>query len=390
MKKFALVSHVLPPSPSGQSIMIGKILREIPENRYILFSGSSYYKGVAVQDELPGKTYTLPVLVDSKKIGQGIFNTLKQTALMLTQIRHRAKIMEREIKNNKINALVVCSGDFSDMAAGYQVARRNRDLELIPYYFDYFSYQFPGIFRHISNLLEKLVMKRSKLIIVPNEFLHNSLDKRYGVKTALVRNPHDGHRYPASKKKSKNFTVIYTGAIYEAQLQPVKIFAQAVNKLSKEGQKITFNIYTPDSKEQLKANNLLVEASEAVQFHPPVTKEESQTKQAEADMLYLPLAANTSYPEIIKTSCPGKMSEYLNSGTPIFAHVPEDSYVAWYLGKNQAGEVMCSMTPPSVKARLKEIIKDPSGLKKYLGPALKAADDFSIKKAQEAFSKIVS
>ena len=38
MKKFAFVSHVLPPSPSGQAVVIFRLLREFDPEEYVLIS----------------------------------------------------------------------------------------------------------------------------------------------------------------------------------------------------------------------------------------------------------------------------------------------------------------------------------------------------------------
>ena len=38
MTKFALISHILPPSPSGQAVMLYRILSRISENNYYLIN----------------------------------------------------------------------------------------------------------------------------------------------------------------------------------------------------------------------------------------------------------------------------------------------------------------------------------------------------------------
>lgn len=390
MKKFALVSHVIPPSPSGQSIMLGKILAEFPAKDYVLLSASRYYTNIAVQNKLPGKTYSLPSLVDPVNFSKGLVRQIVEGFRLVKQVRLKREAISKTLKQERITSLVVCTGDFSDMAAGYLAAMRSPAIEFIPYYFDYFSYQFSGFYRVIASYLERQMMRRAKAVIVPNEFLQDMLEKRYGVTTKLVRNPHDNTNFPKSTVKNDVFTIVYTGAIYEAQLEPVLILSKAINQLGRAGHKVKFVAYTPDSEESLSKNGLTEQRSDAVLFLPPVSKTESQAKQASADMLYLPLAANTQYPEIIKSSCPGKMAEYLNSGVPIFAHVPDDSYVAWYLRKQQAGIVYSNMRVGFVVSKLKAILQTQSLLEDYTSKARVAAEDFNVHTARRSFKAAVS
>src|SRR5262245_42323104 len=42
MRKFALVSHILPPSPSGQAIVLYHLLQDIPAEDYYLLSVENY------------------------------------------------------------------------------------------------------------------------------------------------------------------------------------------------------------------------------------------------------------------------------------------------------------------------------------------------------------
>ena len=62
--------------------------------------------------------------------------------------------------------------------------------------------------------------------------------------------------------------------------------------------------------------------------------------QRNADILFLPLAFNSPYPEIIKTSSPGEIGEYLAGKKPILVHAPSDSFISWYFRKYNCGCVV--------------------------------------------------
>jgi glycosyltransferase involved in cell wall biosynthesis len=77
-----------------------------------------------------------------------------------------------------------------------------------------------------------------------------------------------------------------------------------------------------------------------------------------SDILFLPLEFETPIPELIRTSAPGKLGEYLASGRPVLAHVPANSFVAHYLGKNQCGQVASENDPASLKNHMLKLIND--------------------------------
>ena len=52
--------------------------------------------------------------------------------------------------------------------------------------------------------------------------------------------------------------------------------------------------------------------------------------QKSADILFVGLSFDASYPLLINTSSPGKLAEFLVSGRPIIIHAPRQSYISWY------------------------------------------------------------
>ena len=107
-------------------------------------------------------------------------------------------------------------------------------------------------------------------------------------------------------------------------------------------------------------------------------------------MLFLPLAFNSPYPQILRTAAPGKMGEYLASGRPILVHAPSDSFVAWYFREHQCGLVVDENDPAQLLMGIRRILTDSE-----LGTALgrraraRAVSDFGIEAAQYRFAQLL-
>lgn len=394
MGKFALVSHVIPPSSSGQGVVLFRLLEDLKASQYVLLSGGTATPNAAVSKRVAGKSYQLPRYGNPEHMLKNKLMILPEAFLFWLTIRGRVKKMREVIAQEKCNNLVICTGDFADMAAGYFVAKANSDLGFFPYYFDYFSYQFPGMYRRMATWLEKRVMARATKVIVPNEFTGMRVKERYGVETALVRNPlANGWKRPktVTAPQGKSWNILYMGAIYEAHFDAFRALCAALRALRKAGFKITLDIYTTQTKEILFEQEILVEGDSLIHCHPVVSQEQVPDIQAKADFLYLPLSFGDDYPEIIATSCPGKMAEYMLSGKPILAHVPEDSFVAWYLGTHDAATLIDTLNTQKIVETLKEVLDKPAALKERSQHAIeRAAADFDPVKARKALLAALS
>jgi hypothetical protein len=109
--------------------------------------------------------------------------------------------------------------------------------------------------------------------------------------------------------------------------------ARGIELLSQRGIAIQLHLYTSQSRESLQNQGV----PESVQIHPAVPLEEAVRVQCDSDFLLLPLAFRTRYPELIRTSAPGKMGEYLAAGRPILFHAPTDSFLVKFASEQKCG-----------------------------------------------------
>ena len=112
--------------------------------------------------------------------------------------------------------------------------------------------------------------------------------------------------------------------------------------------------------------------------------------QQDADLLFVPFAFDTPVWELAKTSAPGKLGDYLASGTPILGMAPPDSFVTWYLREHQAGLVVDKNDEAFLDDTLNKLLFD-HGLRQMLSANARrqARQDFSPTKAAQDFLAVV-
>ena len=379
--KVALVSHVLPPSWSGQSVMIGRIFRGLSPEEYCLISTENYQRKESQNTgRLPGRYYALPP--EPKIPGSG------GRLWILTWVRafFRGLNISEILRKEKSKAVIAASGNLIDIPAGWW-AGRLAGTEFIPYLFDDYLYQWPEKqTRAVTRRIEKLIYGRVKRVIVPNEFMQNEIERRHPVKAFIVRNPCSsltGGGEPSSRPVydlDGDIRIIYTGAIYHVNFDAFRNLIAAVEQISPN---IQIHIFSAQPAEWLEANGI---QSRQLILHSHTVHEDVMRAQNQAHILFLPFAFHSSIPEVITTSAPGKMGEYLASGVPILAHVPSDSFVSWYLKTHGCGFVVDVNDIGVLKKAILALIENAELRRKLTGSAQeRAGDDFDPLRATQAF-----
>ena len=351
--RIAFVSHVLPPSWSGQSVMIGRILKNVSPEQYCLISTENY------QNEkdrntgfLPAKYYALPREPKILKLGAKywIMNWLRAFI--------RGVGIARIAKQEKCDIIVAASGNIIDIPAGWW-ASVFTGARFVPYLFDDYLYQWPDKqTRSIARAMEKRIYGRVKSVIVPNEFMRDEIEKRQNVKATIVRNPCAStpeKNIPIVRtdySHKEEIRVVYTGAIYHVNFDAFKNLINATNLISAN---IKIHLYTAQSVEWLEQNG--IKGEQIIHHHHSVHSEVIDA-QNHAHILFLPFSFNSSIPEVIQTSAPGKTAEYLTSGVPILGHVPPHTFISWYFRKYNCGYVVDTNEIPSLKRAIEDLMND--------------------------------
>lgn len=387
MRPLAILSHILPPSPSGQAVMLYRLLRDWDLKNYCLLSRQNYKVNSSEQDSLPrlpAKYYHLQSGFHLK--GSSRFRVL-EAANIFFQTLHRARSIMRIIKREKCSAIMACSGDLLDLPGGYLASRWTR-VPFYAYLFDDYLYQWAQrLHRFFARCIEPIVLRGAAGIIVPNKFLSDEYYRRYQINSTVIHNPCESSQidkksnipWPSSKDEIK---IVYTGAIYHAHFDAFRNLMAAIQLVDRPNVKL--HLYTAQARKELELENI----RGPIVYHHHLSPSEISAVQREGDILFLSLAFNSTIPEVIKTSAPGKMGEYLASGRPILVHAPTNSFVCWYFRQYKCG-VVVDQSKPEILGKAIQRILDDADLRKDLGDNSRnrAQVDFNLNSAQDKFLK---
>ncbi len=385
MKKFALLSHVLPPSPSGQSVMLYRILARIDPADYYLVS-SQARQAASDSLNLQCQGFTLPPAPALGFGGQRLRNLVN----LATGILARASGLLALLRRQPARALIACTGDLADIPAAF-IASRLARIPFYAYIFDDYVYQWTGNYRRFAGWVARLVFKHATGVIGPNEFICQEYHRRYGISPSLVRNPCDATEldrepYAAWPTESDRIKLVYTGAIYHANYDCFRNLLSALELLHQYP--LELHIYTAQTRAQLEEQGI---RSDRIILHAHVPYNEILREQRRADILFLPLAFDSPIPEVIRTSAPGKLGEYLASGRPILSHVPADSFVADYCARHACAALARQNDPAALAREIERIIREPGYRRDMTQNAqTRAQADFSPAQASEAFLRAIS
>lgn len=387
--KVAFISESLPPAQTGQAVVLRRLLEGRSPSDYCLISGNNWTcVAGALRNALPGKTYALGGTFRFERGYRFGLARLRETLNIPFGVRQRARQFAELIARESCDAVVACTGDVLDLPAACLAARR-AGVPFYAYLFDHYSYREwrDPARRFWARRFEPWVLRNAAAVIAPNEVLRDDLRARFGVEAAVIHNSFDISPYGGPEEAAPSGTsggVVYTGDIYEAHYDAFRNLLDALDRLGRNGLKL--HAYTPRTEDELAKQGL----RGRMVLHAPRDPSEIPGVQRGAGALFLPLAFNSPYPELVRTSATTKMGEYLAARRPVIAHAPPDSFVAWYFRAHECGVVVDRLDPAQLAEAVARVLDDEA-----LGRRLarrgweRAVADFDIEVAREKFWRLL-
>jgi glycosyltransferase involved in cell wall biosynthesis len=345
--KFAVVSHILPPSDSGQAMVLYRLLKDFDPATYCLISQQSYDGTVSYASysaKLSAAYHHLP----PEHVNVG--------AAIIARGRKIADILREE----RCEGVVVCTGDLVNLPAVFAASQ----IVKIPYFIfmcDHYGYQWlnPGD-RVVARLSVGRLVRSAEKTIVSNEYMAAELRAAYAVEPVLIRNPFDPNDYaePAAgadvrKKNGAERSIVFTGAIYDVNFDAFSNVLHALGSMRQRNVKL--HLYSA----QRLPESIVQIAPDLVVHHPHARLEEIPAILQDADILLLPLAFNSPYPKIVKTASTAKLAEYLAAGRPLLVHAPSNTFISWYVHKERCGIVVDEPSPSRLADEIAALLADP-------------------------------
>lgn len=191
----------------------------------------------------------------------------------------------------------------------------------------YFTRELPHFLKQYDKLWEKIILKHSKRVIVVNHTLRKQLIKAYpdicGNKVEVIYNGFDEDdikKIDLTTVKNNHFTIVYAGSIY-GHRSPSFFFealSKWVHKNEAVQKKVNVDFYGTGYSDY-PGKIIDLGSDKIVTLHPRVTKNEIMQILFNADLLLL----IHGFSKLTASSTSTKLFEYLATGKPILALMPE-------------------------------------------------------------------
>ena len=256
--KIGILSHVLPPSPSGQAMVLAALLEFLRPADYCLISqeahpslthAASYYRLVLRRREISRWLQRLPKINPEK--GTRLHRVLRPLLRAYHNLQRRGTLrsdhsaiveayaaqIETIIRRESCDLIVACTGDLYNLPAACMVSQRTA-IGLIPYIFDDYGYQWTDDNRAFALEWEPRILKAARTRIVTNEAMARAYQQRYGVTSVIVRNPTVLPDLAALDRAprtldSGTFNIVYTGSVYSAHYDAFRCLIAALDQLAR-------------------------------------------------------------------------------------------------------------------------------------------------------------
>lgn len=395
--KFALISQTLPPSPSGQAVTLWHLLRGVKSADYCLISARNWETNSANDDaseKLPVNYHLLPTEFFIRRGYRFALNWARQSFNIPYAILRRSRRIKEILRREGCGAVVACTGDIFDIPAAYLAARR-LGIPFYAYIFDHYSYRewYDPPFRAWARFIESRVLAKADGVIAVNEVLQEDLRRQFGVEPTLIHNSFDIEPYDVqvgedvhqAARPNDEIRVVYTGAIYEAHYDAFRNLIRAIEILGRPD--VRLHLYTTQSRAELAAEGI----QGPIVVHPHLPVPAMARVQGDADILFLGLAFDSPYPDLVRTSAPIKFGEYLAARRPVLVHAPRDAFICWYCREHDCGVVVDESDPSQLAAAMERILAD-AAWRRQIGERgwTRARDDFGAEAARQKFLELLN
>lgn len=170
-----VISHVLPPSSSGQAVILYYLLKGIAPERYCLVSSQNYTRGASLTSSCTTKLGAQYYFFS--KIPQKIldcFSYLHSKSFFIPldmYVFFRSVILGHLLKKNSVEVIIACTADLLDPYIAFKTSRRMK-IPFVFYAFDDYEEQWvQKEKKEIAHRFGPIMIKGAEKVIVPNECL---------------------------------------------------------------------------------------------------------------------------------------------------------------------------------------------------------------------------
>lgn len=264
----------------------------------------------------------------------------------VTWVRPSFQFLKKYLKENKIDAVISTGPPHSMHLIAQKIKKAFPEIKWVVDFRDPWSewdlldmLKTKTRAREYHRRLERAVLEQADLTISISPYHVDRLIHLGAKRCELVNNGYDTRDFAnATKKETDQFIIRHLGSIDD--LRDPRPMMHALKKIISENKIEIHNIRVEFIGPVNNAFSEFVEQDEALSqitsFHPAVPHSEVVGLYTSCTLLLLILA----HTEIAAGNMPGKMYEYMASGTPILGIGPEDGDAAELIHKTQSGQII--------------------------------------------------
>jgi glycosyltransferase involved in cell wall biosynthesis len=386
LNKLLVVSASVPPMGGGASTALGIRLRALPERSYLILTGRSDGLDRGADDaRLPamylflaesGRSLPTGTLVRQASAAArrspswlapvGVLLRLGRDVMQLSIWRRRMRRRaEHIIQKEQPGGLLATSDDGTFLIASYQAARATT----VPLYLlmldIYAGNRFSLLKRVVARVYEPRILKYARKVFVTNPEAQAHYRRLYGIEAVVLSHPSPPVIQRRARLARRSPVIAYTGSVYWAQVDAIRNLVEALLSIPEA----VLELVTEQNESDLKQMSLIHGRVHTRRATPGETRD----LQKEADLLFLPLSFGNQARDLIRTSAPGKMAEYLVSGVPVLVHAPADSYVSRDATEHGWGFVVDRPDVRALSEGVRTLLSDDSLRARLVASALELA-----------------
>jgi glycosyltransferase involved in cell wall biosynthesis len=232
--------------------------------------------------------------------------------------------------------------------------------------------QSAWITRKLEAVFHPRVLNEARTIWAISDEMAESFRSRFGVDSRILPHCVDVERYGVSRSigdaRSKGFRLVYTGSVYGAQSDAIRNVLRAVESVGHRSYKVV--IYTGQSSGELAEQGI---QGRCLQIERSVPLRKIPEVLSTADALLLALSFDDEQRDVVATSMPTKVADYLASGVPVMVHAPPYAAVTRLARAEGWAEVVDTESIEQVVAALRILENDEARRRQLVDNALGVA-----------------
>ena len=355
-KKVLVFSYFFPPVSVAASHVIAGIVKFFRAEDVCVLRGNprETYQGSIIDDsfrlDVPQYVFDMPSIF--RKRSFKIILPVYLDHLWIPAIVARALLI---VKRNRVGNIFVLFPNHYYLIAAYLTHKISR-VPLTIYWVDVYEGRPHFFERWFAGVFERRILFSARKNYVMTSYLGEHLKKKYGVETEVLPIPTElipvEERSDDTNKGTGEIRIVFTGRIYDAQLDAVVNMVDALKLLPELNIKLV--LITPAPKEELEkqgisGDNVLVFAGK---------REDCIAYQQQADILFLPMAFKTASPLVVNLSLPSKVLEYFAAARPILVHAPAASFITQYAKEKAFAVVVDKPDPQQLSEAVRVLVQD--------------------------------